>query len=211
VARVDPSYPVNLRLAGLPVLLVGGGAVAVDKAQGLLDAAAVVHVVAPVVADAIKALPVTWDERPYRRGEAAAPYRLVLTATDDAATNQAVHDDAEAAGLFVNSADDPARCTFTLPARIRRGDLLVTVSTGGRSPAMAAWLRSRLEGELGPELGTLLDLLGERRAAVIAGGGRPMDLDWKSALDSGMLDLIRAGRLDEAKERLEACLSSSSD
>jgi precorrin-2 dehydrogenase/sirohydrochlorin ferrochelatase len=209
VDRLD--YPVNLRLAGAPVLVVGGGRVALGKVRGLLEAGAAVHVVAPDIEDAIAALDVTCEHRPYRRGEAAPPYRLVLTATDDRAVNQAVHDDADAAGVWVNSADDPTRCTFTLPARVRRGHLLVTVSTGGRSPALAAWLRERLDGELGAEYEVLLDVLAEARDAVRARGRSTEGLDWQSALDSGMLDLIRAGRLEEAKERLQACLSSSSD
>jgi precorrin-2 dehydrogenase/sirohydrochlorin ferrochelatase len=206
-----PEYPVNLRLAGTPVLVVGGGAVALGKVRGLLDARASVHVVAPVIDPAIAALDVTCEERAYRRGEAGPPYRLVLTATDDEATNRAVHADADAAGTWVNSADDPAHCTFTVPARVRRGDLLVTVSTSGRSPALARWLRGRLEADLGPEYEVLLDVLADVRDAIRAGGGTTEGLDWQSALDSGMLDLIRAGRLEEAKERLQACLSSSSD
>jgi precorrin-2 dehydrogenase/sirohydrochlorin ferrochelatase len=211
MAATKPAYPVNLIVAGLPVLVVGGGAVARDKVQGLLDVGAEVHVLAPEIDADIRALPVTCEERRYRRGDAAPPYRLVLTATDDAAVNQAVHDDADASGIWVNSADDPQRCTFTLPSRVRRGDLLVTVSTAGRSPALATWLRGRLEEDLGPEYETLLELLADERESIRAEGRSTVDLDWKSALDSGMLDLIRAGRLVEAKERLQACLSSSSD
>jgi precorrin-2 dehydrogenase/sirohydrochlorin ferrochelatase len=206
----DEPYPVNLVLAGRSVLVVGGGRVALNKVEGLLEAGARVRVIAPVIDDAIKALPVECDERAYRRGE-AADYRLALTATDDPATNAAVHEDAEAAGVWVNSADDPDRCTFTLPARVRRGRLLVTVSTGGHSPALATWLRRRFEDELGSEYETLLDMLATARESVRAGGRSTEDVDWQSALDSGMLDLIRAGRLDEAEELLKACLSSSSD
>ena len=93
---------------------------------------------------------------------------------------------------------------------VRRGDLVVTIGTGGRSPALATWLRRRLTDELGPEYETLLDLLAEAREAMRASGGSSEDADWQRALDSGMLDLIRAGRTDDAKELLRACLSSSS-
>src|SRR5688500_2818050 len=96
----EPGYPVNLLLAGRPVLVVGGGNVAAGKVQGLLDARAVVHVVALEIGDAIRALPVTWDERPYERGEVTG-YRYVVAATDDPAVNRAVFDDGEAAGIFV--------------------------------------------------------------------------------------------------------------
>jgi siroheme synthase (precorrin-2 oxidase/ferrochelatase) len=94
---------------------------------------------------------------------------------------------------------------------LRRGDLVVTVGTGGRSPALAAWLRERLTQELGPEYETLLELLAEAREGFRAEGRSSEDADWRRALDSGMLDLIRAGRLPEAKELLRTCLSSSSD
>ncbi|HEV3402383.1 MAG TPA: hypothetical protein VG078_11230, partial [Acidimicrobiales bacterium] len=94
---------------------------------------------------------------------------------------------------------------------VRRGSLVLTVSTGGRSPAVARWLRERLEAQFGPEYESLLDLVADQRAAIKAGGGSPTDVDWQKALDSDMLDLIRTGDLDSARERLETCLSSSSD
>ncbi len=205
-----PQYPVNLCLTGRSVLVVGGGRIALRKVQGLLVAQARVHVVAPQVAEAIQTLGegVSWEQRPYRRGE-AGQYRLVVTATGDATVDQEVYDDAEAAGVWVNSADDPDRCSFTLPALIRRGPLLVTVSTGGQSPALAAWLRARLESELGPEYEVLLQLLADARAAVQAQGRSTEGLAWHRALDSDMLALIRGGRIPEARDHLLACLSSS--
>jgi siroheme synthase-like protein len=209
-----PAYPVNLVLRGRRVLVVGGGPVAAQKVQGLLDADATVHVVAPELEPELAALVeaddrLTWDARPYRAGE-AAEHRLVVTATGRPEVDGAVFADAEAAEVWVNSADDPEHCSFTLPARVRRGPLLVAVSTGGESPALATWLRRRFEDELGPEYETLLDLLVEERRAVKAAGQSTETLDWQGALDSGMLELIRAGRVTEAKERLQACLSSSS-
>src|SRR5687768_11763743 len=133
------TYPVNLVVEGRAVLVVGGGRVALGKVTGLLEGGASITVVAPAVVDEIVALGVDVQRRRYEPGEAAA-YRLVVTATDDPAVNQQVFDDAEAAGVWVNSADDPERCSFTLPSRVRRGDLVVAVSTGGRSPALASWL-----------------------------------------------------------------------
>jgi precorrin-2 dehydrogenase/sirohydrochlorin ferrochelatase len=156
----------------------------------------------------VRAQAVTVEERPYERGEVAG-YRLAVACTDDRAVNQAVFDDGEAAGVWVNSADDPERCAFTLPARVRRGDLLVTVSTGGRSPAMAAWLREELEAWLGPEHEALLDLLAEERDRLRADGVATEGLNWRGALRSGMLERLREGHLAEARELLRACLSSS--
>jgi precorrin-2 dehydrogenase/sirohydrochlorin ferrochelatase len=188
-----PVYPVSLVVEGRRCLVVGTGPVAEAKAKQLADCGAAVDVVAAT---------------DYRPGGVNG-YRLVITAAGDPTVNRRVHDDAEAAGIWVNSADDPANCTFTLPAVTRRGPLTVAVSTGGRSPALATWLRRRFDADLGPEYEVLVDLLASERAAIRAGGGSTEGLDWQSALDSGMLDLIRAGQVQEARERLQACLSSS--
>ena len=205
------QYPVNLILDGRPCLVVGGGTVAARKVEGLRACGARVHVVAPEVDDEIRAWPdVTIDERPYRRDDVVGR-RLVISATDSREVNRAVFGDCEEAGIWVCGADDPEHCSFTLPSVVRRGSLVVTVSTGGRSPAFSRWLRERLEGEIGPEYESLLELLAGHREAVKAGGGSPADLDWQRALDSDMLALIRTGDLDSARERLETCLSSSSD
>ena len=205
-----PLYPVNLIVAGRRCLVVGGGRVAARKAAGLTAAGADVHVVAPQVGEEVRELAgVTCEERSYRAGEAAG-YRLVIAATDDPTVNAQVFLDGEAAGVWVNSADDPANCSFTLPAVVRRGALTVAVATGGFSPALASWLRQRLEAEIGSEYETLLDLLSAERLRIHAEGGSTEEVDWQKALDSDMLALIRAGNVQQARERLQACLSSSS-
>jgi siroheme synthase-like protein len=218
----EPLYPVNLLLSGRSCLVVGGGRVAVDKVRGLVEAGARVTVVAPDIDEGIAAMAaegadesaaggtVAVEQRRYQRGEVAR-HRFVVAATGDRAVNQQVYDDGEAAGVWVNSADDPERCSAILPARVRQGRLTVTVSTAGHSPAVASWLRARLANELGPEYDQLIGLLSEAREEVRARGHSTEQLDWRAALDSGILDLVRAGRLEDAKERLRACLSSSSD
>jgi precorrin-2 dehydrogenase / sirohydrochlorin ferrochelatase len=204
------QYPVNLILAGEPCLVVGAGSVAARKVEGLLACGARVHVIAETVGPEVRASAVSAEERRYRRGDVAG-FRLVFAATSDHAVNHAVYEDARAAGVWVNTADDPAACTFTLPSVVRRGPIMVTVSTGGYSPALATWLRARVEDELGPEYEILLDLLSEARNDIKAAGRSTEEADWRSVLDSDMLDLIRAGQVEQAKERLRAWLSSSSD
>ena len=89
--------------------------------------------------------------------------------------------------------------------------LMVTFSTAGRSPGYSAWLRARFEAELGDEYAQLLEVAAEAREELAGAGEKVSPAGWQSALDSGMLELIREGRISEAKERLRACLSSQSD
>ncbi len=210
-----PLYPVNLVLRGRRCLVVGGGRVAAQKIAGLLEAEAQVHVIAPELDGAVDRLVaedehVTVDRRAYAPGDLRG-FHLAITATNDPAVNHAVFLEGEELGVWVNSADDPANCAFILPARVRQGPLLVTFATGGTSPAVATWLRRRFAEELGPEYVTLIEMVGAERARIQGEGRSTEGLDWQQALDSGMLDLIREGNLAEAKERLQACLSSSSD
>ncbi|MGH9131301.1 MAG: precorrin-2 dehydrogenase/sirohydrochlorin ferrochelatase family protein [Acidimicrobiales bacterium] len=148
----------------------------------------------------------SWEERAYRPADLAGRC-LVVVATDDHAANRAVAADAEAAGVWVNVADDPDACMFTLPAVARSGPVMLAVSTGGHSPALAGWLRTRLAAQVGPEYGVLAGLLSDARDQLSSAGRSTEGLDWQSALDSDMLEDIRAGRLGQAKERLRACLS----
>jgi len=207
------QYPVNLILGGKRCLVVGGGPVAARKVAGLVACAAQVHVIAAEPGPELVALTgpgVTVEARAYQPGDLDG-YHLVIAATNDPALNRAIFTEAEAAGTWVNSADDPASCTFTLPSVIRRGPVMVTVSTGGRSPALATWLKHRIEGDLGPEYEVLVELLSSAREDMRAAGRSTEQADWKSVLDSDMLDLIKAGQVSVARERLESWLSSSSD
>jgi siroheme synthase-like protein len=204
---------VNLVVAGRRCVVVGGGRIAARKVDGLLAADAEVHVVAPRLGDQVRAWRdegrITVDERAFRPDDVDGAW-LATAATDDHSVNRAVYEAGDERGVWVNSADDPDNCSFTLMSVIRRGDLVVTVGTGGRSPALATWLKERITAELGPEYETLVQLLSDARDAMQADGRSTEDADWKRALDSGMLDLIRAGRVDDAKELLRSCLSSSS-
>lgn len=222
------QYPVNLVLEARRCLVVGGGPVAARKAEGLLACGAQVHLVAPQVGAEVRRLArcehgpgvgtagdeplsqfhqgLIWEERAYASKDLLGCC-LVVAATDDQAANRAVAADAEEAGVWVNVADDPDACMFTLPAVLRSGPVMVAVSTGGHSPALAGWLRTRLAEQVGPEYGVLAELLSEARDQLRASGRSTEGLDWKSALDSAMLGDIRAGQLGHARERIRACLS----
>jgi len=192
-------------------VVVGAGRIAARKIEAILAAGADVHVVAPVIGPEVRAWAdegrLTVSERPFDPADLDDAW-LATTATGVPAVDRAVFEAGQARRLWVNSADDPQHCSFTLTSVVRQGDLVVTIGTGGRSPALATWLRRRLGDEFGPEYATLLDVLSEAREELRASGRSSEDPDWQSALDSGMLDLIRAGRVDEAKEILRACLWS---
>jgi siroheme synthase-like protein len=208
------GYPVNLLVAGRRCVVVGGGRIAARKIEALLDAGARVHVVAPELVDELQAARdagrITTSERPFQADDLDGAW-LATTATSTAAVNRAVFEAGEARGIWVNAADDPEHCSFTLMSVVRQGDLVVTVGTGGRSPALATYLKDHVTQEMGPEWAALLDLLSEAREELRAGGTSSETVDWRRALDSGMLELVRGGRTAEAKELLQACLSSSLD
>lgn len=184
---------------------------ALRKVRGLLAAGARVHVIAVQVAGSLKALPeVSWEERAFRSEDLVpgnpSSHCVVIAATEDRQVNRQVYQAAHEAGVPVNTVDDPELCDFTLPAVIRQGRLLVTVSSSGESPAVSAWLRRRLQAALGPEYDELIRVVGEVRQELHDSGHTTEGLDWQYALDSGILEMIREGRLSEAKERLQACL-----
>jgi precorrin-2 dehydrogenase/sirohydrochlorin ferrochelatase len=118
---------------------------------------------------------------------------LVMGATDDEALNERIHRDAEARGMLCNIADRPAACNFILPAVIRRGDLVVAVSTSGRSPAFARRLRIQLENQFGPEYGDLLELMGAVRKRLLAAEHAPEAHKplFEALIDGGLLEMLR--------------------
>lgn len=182
------QFPVNLNLHGRPVLVVGGGRIAYRKVEQLLMADAEVTVLSPMFVDEFHSLPVTLVQREYASGDIDA-FRLVITATGNTPVNQQIFDECEAKGIWINSADDPDRCAFTLPAALRRGDLMVTVSTGGASPALASWLRSHLELSIVPEFEEVVSRLAVERARVHAEGESTENVQWQPIIAGVMADL----------------------
>ncbi|MGH8975896.1 MAG: precorrin-2 dehydrogenase/sirohydrochlorin ferrochelatase family protein [Acidimicrobiia bacterium] len=182
------GYPVALELAGRRCVVVGTGPVAEEKVKGLLDAGASVAVIAPAA---------------YRRGDLAGAF-LVIAASGDPGVNRAVFAEAEDERVLCNAVDDVDHCHFAAPSVLRRGDLVVAISTGGRSPALAKRLRADLAERLGPELGVLTEVLGDLRAELMVSRHR-VDFAtwahrWESALDNDLAGLVRAGRLDEVRD-----------
>ena len=159
-------FPVSLNLRGRRVTVVGGGRVAEQRVQALLDCEAQVTLISPEVTESLDALSdsgkITLHRRKYRTGDLADAW-AVLTATDDRAVNEAAWRDATESGRPINVADDPAKCDFIMPATVRSGDLTIAISTGGASPALASRLRQRIGRMIGPEYGRLLEILNRVR------------------------------------------------
>jgi siroheme synthase-like protein len=207
--RAQSFFPISLDVSGRPCLVVGGGRVAARKARGLAACGALVTVVAPELAPEMEELVPRLhavERRPYANGDAAR-FRLVVTATGDADVDARVYADADAAGVWVNSADDRDHSSFILPAVHRDGAVTVAVSTGGLSPALASWLRDRLAAACGQGIGTLAHVLGEARARLRA-EDVPVDrVDWAALFDGPLPALVAAGDLDNAMAIVKAATS----
>ena len=182
------QFPVNLNLVGRPVLVVGGGRIALRKVEQLLAANAEVTVISPLFVDEFQEMPVTLMQREYATGDIDT-FRLVITATGNTAVDQLIYDECEDKGIWINSADDPERCAFTLPAAFRRGPLMITVSTGGASPALASWMRSHLELAIGPEYEEVVSRLAVERARVHANGESTENVQWQPIIMNVMEDI----------------------
>lgn len=210
------QYPIHVDLQGKRCVVVGAGAVAERKVAALRECGAAIRLVAPQATRGLQRLAaeglVTWMRYLYNAAHLDGAF-LVIAATDLREVNAAVARDAQARNILVCRADDPAGGNFASPAQVARGDLVLTVSTSGNSPTLAAALRQRLEDEFGPEWEDLTALLGSLREQVKGAGdeaarraavGRVID-------DPAVWDGLRAGKFLEAEARARECLSSSSE
>lgn len=193
------SYPIVLTsLDSARCVVVGGGAVAERKAAGLIEAGARPRVVSPT----LTAMLAGWRavglidhlERAYRPGDLKGA-ALVIAATSDPAVNLEVAAEGRERGILVNVASDPAAGTFHTVATVRRGDLLLTISTGGQSPALAARLRAELAERLGPEYAAILQGMARLRAALSPQARRRLE-DWLCSEEA--LEMLRGGALVDA-------------
>lgn len=205
-------YPLFLDLTERWCVVVGGGRVAARKAEALLEAGARVRVIAPRAHPGLQALAdsgrLVLLRRPYRAGDLRGCV-LAIAATDDSAVNRAVYAASIRRGIPCNTVDQPALCTFIAPAVMRRGDLVIAISTGGASPALVRRLRRDLEARIGPEYAAFVDLL--RQARVRLRAALPDSSARKRALyrlvASPALDLLRAGRPGEARALVDSLLA----
>lgn len=207
-------YPVYLDLRGRPCAVLGGGALAEEKARGLLAAAAQVTVFAaeptPGLAELAASGALRHVGRDYRNGDLAGVFLAIVAASaaSDPTLREAVWREAQARGVLLNTVDDPPRCDFIAPSIVRRGDLTVAISTGGKAPALAVRLRQELESRLGDEHARFLDLAGRVRQPLAE---RHPDFEtrrdlWYRLVDSDVLSLLSRGEEEAAKARFQEIL-----
>jgi precorrin-2 dehydrogenase / sirohydrochlorin ferrochelatase len=158
-------YMACLDVEGRRCVVVGGGAVGLEKAAGLAACGAAVTVVSPELHESFAELVVDWVPRRYRGGDLDGAF-LVIVATGDREVDEAVWRDAEELGKLCNVADVPELCNFILPAVHRQGPIAVAVSTGGASPALAKRLRSEIAELVTPEHARLAEELRAMRPEV---------------------------------------------
>jgi precorrin-2 dehydrogenase / sirohydrochlorin ferrochelatase len=213
------GIPLLVRLAGSRVVAVGGGRVAASKVLTFTELGADLVVVAPTVVPDLRAAAhdgrLVWHGRAYEPGDLAGAV-LAVAGTDDPAVNARVAADAAARNTLCVRLDDGDAGTAAFMGTVRRGPLLLGVSTQGAAPALARRMRADLADRYGPEWGELATLLGElRRDPDVVRALRALPVQertrrWRAVLDTDILAEIREGRSSHAKELALSCLSSSS-
>ena len=204
-------YPICLDLEARPCVVVGGGRVAERKVLGLLSCKAHVSVISPVLTEELQLQHasgnIEWIDREYRQGDLAHAF-LVIAATDDEETQKQVYEEASGSNLLLNVADVPQRCNFILPATARQGDLAISVSTAGKSPALARKIRMELEKRYGPEYRVLVDILGAIRPQILVSGLSQSENEqlFKQLLHDDMEEWIKSKNWDSIEKHFRAVL-----
>ena len=204
-AMLNTNYYIAcLNLTGRRALVVGGGAMGVEKTEGLLAAGALVTVVAPRIKDELRELAeegsITWVEREYERGDLEGKI-IVIASTDDTDVNIRVYEEAEERAMLVNIVDVPPLCNFILPAIVRTGSIAVAISTRGASPALAKRMKREIAELFGSEYAELAGYLNAVRGW--AKGTLPTYQDRKVFFedivngDPDPIQLLRDGKVDE--------------
>jgi precorrin-2 dehydrogenase/sirohydrochlorin ferrochelatase len=199
-------YPVYLNLKGRRVLLVGAGEIARQKLPNLLGGQAQVHVVAPEALPDIQALArdgkIRWSARSYKKADTKGA-SLVIAATDDSVLQKKIVKDAHARGIWVNIVDVPALCDFIAPAVIGRGDIQIAISTGGAAPALAKYLRRKLEPLIGQEYEEFAQMVKKWRPDILKLPKTKRASFWESVVNDSFFEEIRTGGISAAEIRIK--------
>ena len=207
-----PFYIACLKLRGRKCLVVGGGALGLEKAEGLLACGGDVHVISPEVNGEVAQLAaegsLTWEPRDYAGKEDLEGVFMVIACTDDTDTNIRIYDDAEERAMLVNIVDVPPLCNFILPAIVRTGPLASAISTAGASPALAKRMKREIAELFGEEYAQLAIMLNDARGW--AKGTLPTYQDRRAFFEeivNGEPDpiaLLRAGKAQDVRALIQA-------
>jgi len=188
-------YPIYVELHEQPCIVIGGGKIAEGKVEGLLTAGAQVTIISPSLTSHLHTLveqnKVAYISRIYQHGDLAGAF-MVICATNQTEINHQVWQEASTNRQLVNVVDDTPRCNFIAPAILRKGDLNIAISTGGKAPALAVRLKERLQKEIGPQYERFLELSGQLREPLAR---NIPDFEtrkklWYELVDSDILELL---------------------
>jgi len=206
-------FPLFLNIKNKPCLIVGGGDVAARKVNLLRKAGASVTVVSPEICPGLLKLvaagKITHDARHYQQGDLQGA-RLVIAATDNAAVNQTVSEQAEELNIPVNVVDQPELCSFIVPSIVDRSPVVAAVSTGGASPVLARIIRTRLETLIPAGYGRLAELADRFRSRVKARFESSSERRrfWEKVLNSGVAERVFSGHMEEAEAAMVQALET---
>ncbi|MBM3141445.1 MAG: bifunctional precorrin-2 dehydrogenase/sirohydrochlorin ferrochelatase [Chloroflexi bacterium] len=205
--RDEPAstyYPILLNIQGRKCLVVGGGPVALRKVKALLEHGANVEIVSPTFCPELNQLATDGAIRAIQRDYKSEDLQhtfIAIAATDDAKTNERVAAEARRQGVLMNVADDPKNSDFIVPSYLKRGDVIIAVSTSGRSPALARKIRSELENDFKAEYEQLAVVADEVRSKLKQQGITVSSDAWQEVLSlNSLMELLRQGKNQEAKE-----------
>ena len=205
------GLPVVMLLAHRKVVVIGAGNIATRKIEGLINSGATnITVVAPLVSDEVK----EWEKqniiklhiREFEVSDLDGAF-YVCTATEKNEVNTKVFQYCESQNIVCNSADDPNNCSAILMSTVRQGDITVAISSAGKSPALAKWLRQHVQGELGPEYKELTELLNSEREEMRSAGFSSEDVNWSEIFAKGVVDLVKDGKTEEARKVIRGVIS----
>ena len=205
-------YPVNLQIENRSCIVIGGGSVAERKVRALLAAGACVTVLSPEVTQKLTELiqekKIIHVARAYTQGDVAGAF-IVICATNNCVINKLIAEEASKAGALVNVVDAPELGNFNVPSQITHGDLLITISTGGKSPALARQLGLELAKRYGPEYGMYLDLVAEARTKMKKNMQSPQEREafWRQTIDQEVINLLKEGKIKEAEAKINNAIS----
>jgi precorrin-2 dehydrogenase/sirohydrochlorin ferrochelatase len=204
-------YPINLDIKDRNCLVIGGGSVGTRKVLTLISCGANVTVVSFDATEKLQKLSnngvIKLKERSFQNTDLDDRF-LVIGATDNQELNFEIHAEAERRGLLCNIADRPKACNFILPSIVNRGDLIIAISTSGKSPAFAKKLRKQLEAEFGDEYAEFLNLMGAIRKKLLSQDHEPEAHKhlFEQLIERDLVQMLKDGDTDSINSLLHEIL-----